>query len=982
MMSPGRDGLPLVGRTAELQVIQAALLATRQGADGAVLITGEPGIGKTRLLREAADRAAALGFQVMHGGGAELGHAIPYAAVIDALDEPLSTLRRADLTALGRDSLAELGRLLPSLAGWATPSATTLQIERHRCHHAIRTVLHRLAARRPVLLVLDDVQWADHSSVEAVVHLLRHRSPRLMLLLAHRSPSLPDIASAALYRAAYDRTLSVLELAALSPGETAELVHDENLDEGELARLHDQCGGNPFYLQELARVWRRSATTEPADSGAGPAEIPAAVRAALAQEVRALSPEARRLLHGAAVAGNTVEWDLAVEISELTPAQARGATNEVVEAGIVHGSATPGRLTFRHPIVRLAVYEGAGYGWRTRAHRRAAAALARRGAALSIRAHHWERCGTVGDEQAITLLTRAGVAVAPRAPAAAVRWFRAALRLLSDDAPAGHRLSLSFSLADALNAAGRLGESSEVLRHALDLIPAAAVTDRAGVLTRIALTEQGLGNATEGGRLLTAALALTPPDSSAAGALQLELAKNHLMTRHWDEAVRVTRQVRHSARNRGDRRLYLAATAAGAYMGTLQCGDSLVHASAHLDEAAAALDALTDTEAAPDLLDGLTNVTYAEISLERFASAAAHAARGIQLSRDTGHGRHLVELQHLHALAFLMQGRLEAGLAAAANAVESALLLGNSPMVALTEATRCWLLMLLGRTAESLASGALAVRVNAQAPTALFAWHAPLVHGVALIEAGRFRHGRRELLAVAGGPDQRSMFPTTMPYFYRYLVDGELALGRIDAAEQTTRQVECIAEAMPMLSMRAGDARYCRARIQLTCGDAAAARVTAEQSVAAYEAAGTPVEAARARLLLAHALSDHDAAAAEREFDSVLSTAEICGAARLAEQARLGMHRVGGRRSPRRRDRPRATTDRFGDLTERQTEIVARVVLGRTNRQISEELHVSEKTVEAHLTRLYTRLGVSSRTELAAVASDSWSAVSGGAPPG
>ncbi len=976
MISPGRDGLSLVGRTVELQAIQAALLATRQGADGAILITGEPGIGKTRLLREAADRAAALGFQVMHGGGTELEHAIPYAAVIDALDEPLSALRRADLTALGRDSLAELGRLLPSLAAWATPLATTLQIERHRCHHAIRSVLHRLAARRPVLLVLDDVQWADHASVEVVVHLLRHRSPRLMLLLAHRRPSLPDIASAALYRAAYDRTLTVLQLEALSLGETAELVHDEDLDDGELTQLHDQCGGNPFYLQELARVWRRSATAAAGDAGPGPAEIPAAIRAALAQEVRALSPDARRLLHAAAVAGSSVEWDLAVEISELTTVQARRATNEVVETGIVHGSATPGRLVFRHPIVRLAVYEAAGYGWRTQAHRRAATALARRGAALSIRAHHWELCGTVGDEQVITLLTEAGVAAAPRAPVAAARWFRAALRLLSDDAPAGHRLSLSLSLADVLNATGRLDECSEVLRHALDLIPADAVTDRAGVLTRIALTEQGLGNATEGGRLLTAALALTPPGGLAAGALRLELAKNHLMMRHWDEAARVAREVRHSAQHSADRRLYLAATAAGAYMGTLQYGDSLVHASAHLDEAASALDALTDTEVAPDLLDGLTNVVYAEVSLERFASAAGHAARGIRLSRDTGHGRHLVELQHLHALAFLMQGRLAAGLATAASAVESALLLGNSPMVAWTEATRCWLLMLLGRVTDSLASGALAVRVNAQAPNALFAWHAPLVHGAALIEAGRYRHGRRELLAVAGGHEQRPMFPTTMPYFYRYLVDGELALGRVDAAEQTTRLVESIAEAMPMLSMRAGDAKYCRARIQLTCGDSAIARVTAEQSVAAYEAAGTPVEVARARLLLGHTLSGSDTAAAERAFDSALSTAEICGADRLAERALLGLHRVGGGRSSRRRDRLPATTDRLGDLTERQTEIVSRVVLGRTNKQISEELHVSEKTVEAHLTRLYTRLGVSSRAELAAVAGGSWSTVS------
>ncbi|ONM50145.1 hypothetical protein B0T44_01940 [Nocardia donostiensis] len=972
----------MVGRTAELHAIHTALVATEQGASAAISITGEPGIGKTSLLREAALRAAARGFQVVDGRGTEFEHEIPYAVVIDALDDPLGSLHHAELEALGRDSLAELGRLLPSLRAWAAPLTTALQIERHRCHRAVRSVLHRLAARRPVLLVLDDVQWADHASVEVIAHLLRHRSPHLMLLLAYRRSQLPDIATAALSRAAYDHALTALELGALSLDETAELVHDAGLDDSELAQLHQQCGGNPFYLQELARSLRRSPSRMPGHIGdTDPAGVPAAILAALAQEIRALSPNARHLLRAAALIGSSVELDLAVEISELTEPQARSAADEVVRAGIVHESATPGQLVFRHPIVRLAVYEGAGYGWRTQAHRRAAAALTRRGAALSVRAHHWEYCGAVGDEQAIGLLTDAGAAAAPRAPVAAARWFRAALRLLTDDAPAERRLSLTLSLADALTATGRLGECSEVLRRALELIPADAVMDRTGVMTRIALTEQGLGNALEGRRLLTAALSLTPPGSLAAGSLQLELAKNHLMMRNWEEAARVTRQVRRSAQTCDDRRLYLAATAASAYMGTLQCGDSLVQAAAHLDEATAALDALTDTEVAPALLDGLTNVVYAEVSLERFTNAAAHAARGIRLSRDTGHGRHLVELQHLRALAFLMQGRLEAGLSAAASAAESALLLDNSPMVALTEATRCWLLMLLGRTTDSLASGALAVRVNAQAPNALFAWHAPLVHGAALIEAGRYRHGRRELLTVDGGHELQQIFPTTMPYFYRFLVDSELALGRIDAAEQTTRHVEDIVRAMPTLRMRDGDARYCRARIQLACGDIRAAVASAEQSVAAYEAAGTPVDAARARLLLGHALSDSgDAPAAERAFDSALGTAEMCGATRLAERARLGLHRLGGRQAPRHRNRSRAATGRLGDLTERQSEIVARVVLGRTNRQISEELYVSEKTVEAHLTRLYTKLGVSSRTELAAVASDSWSTFSGGTP--
>lgn len=973
VVSPDRKQVPMVGRALEMQALQDALTAARNGAATAIAVTGEPGIGKTRLLEETVRRAVELGFQVFEGRGTELERALPYAVVIDALDEPASSLRRSELRDLGRDNIAELGRLLPALSTWATPLRTTLQIERHRCHRAVRSLLHRLVARRPVLLVLDDIHWADHASIEVIAHLLRHRIAGLALVLAHRVRQLPETHSTLFSRAVYDRTLTELQLGPLSLDDAAKLLSDR-FDHDELARLHQHCGGNPFYLQEIARS--RQSTTRGFDLDAlGTADssgVPEAIKTAIAREVRSLSDEGRRLLHAAAVTGGVFDVDLAVEIAELDEAAARSATDETVQAGLVYSTATPGRLAFRHPILRLALYESIGYGWRRQAHRRAAAALERRQAPLSMRAHHLQQAGDTGDAQTIAVLTQAGIAAAPRAPVAAARWFRAALRLLPDDAPADQRLSLMLALADALSSTGRLGECVKVLRETLAIVPPEAIGDRAGIMARIALAEQGVGNPREGKRLLTAALSLTEPDSLAAATLRLELAKNHLMMRHWDEAARITREVQRSAEVRHDRRMYLVATAASAYLGSMHCGDSLVDARAYLQEAVSALDALNDNEVAPDLLDGLTNVVYTEISMERWESAIAHAERGIRLSRDTGHGRHLVELQHLRALGHKMQGNLDQGLTAATSAVDSALMLGNSPMVALTEATRCWLLMLLGRTAASLESGALAMRVNAQAPDALFAWHAPLVYGCALVEAGRYRQGCREIRAIDGGEELGSLFPTTMPYFYRFLVEGELALGRVEEAERATRYIEEIVEGMPGVYMRIGDARTCRARLHLVHKDVPAALNAAEEAVTAYETSGTRVEIARSRLLFGQALAEHgDTVGARREFDRALVTAEQCGAARLAERARLSLHRIGARTPRGRRNGSHDTAVRLDDLTERQSEIIARVVLGRTNRQISEELYVSEKTVEAHLTRLYTKLGVSSRAELAALAAAS-----------
>ncbi|MBF6169847.1 helix-turn-helix transcriptional regulator [Nocardia blacklockiae] len=1057
MLSPGRGVRPLVGRVAQVRTLESGFETARAGASAALCVTGEPGIGKTRLLREAVSRAEALGFRVLGGRGTELERGIPYGVVIDAFDHALAALPPAELTGLGTEALAELARLLPSLSRWASPLATPLQAERHRCHRALRIALRQLTVHRPVLLVLDDVHWIDHASLEFVAHLLRHRVPRSALLLAHRARQLPDADASLLEPAVHDETLTVLELGPLTPAETAELLPGRT--PAELAELHAECGGNPFYLQELARARARSDGSVPRGPRSPDASgVPPAVAAALEQEVRALSPAARLLLRSAAVAGGVFDVELAAAVSELGEDESRWAMDELVRSGLVQETRTPGRLTFRHPIVRLAIYQRAGYGWRRRAHRRAAAALARRGAALSVRAHHIEHYAEVGDELAIELLTAAGTSAAPRAPAAAARWYRAALRLLPDAAAGPRRLALSTALADALSATGHLGECAEVLREALALLPAGEHTDRVAVMTRIALTEQGLGNAAEGRRLLDAALALTTPGGLEDARLRLELARNHLMMRDWQRAAEVTAAVQRSAEVRGDRRLALVATAAGAYMGTMHCGQSLVDGKRYLDAATATLDGLSDTEVAPALLDGLTNVVYAEVSLERWENAAAHADRGIRLCRDTGHGRYLVELQHLRALALMMVGRLDRALKAADAAVETALLLDNSPIVALTEATRCWILMLLGRNTDALASGALAMRVNAQAPNALFAWHAPLVYGSALVEAGRCRQGRQELMKVAGGELLDAIFPTTMPHFYRFLVDAELGLGRVDAAERTTRRVESIVDAMPAMYMRLGDARYCRARVQSAREEKRAAAASAEQAVHAYEVSRTPVDAARARLLFGRTLADlGDIAAARREFDAAQMAAELCGAGRLTERARAALRRIeergvgrggggrgagggssaegmggadgarggrgaggtGGPDSARRAsdtggagsarggsggsgasdtgdadnargtsgagggssaDKARGTSGRggtngtdsapgrLGGLTERQSEIIDLVVRGRTNRQISHELFVSEKTVEAHLTRLYTKLGVSSRAELAALA--------------
>lgn len=961
---PEDDADELVGRIKEMHTLSEALAATERGESVTVMVTGEPGIGKTRLLEKVCEQAVRQGFEVGRGRGTELEREIPHGALIEALNQPLGLVRHEDLDALGADVRSELGMLLPTLADGAAPLTTRLEVERHRLHRAVRMALDRVAARRPLLLAIDDVHWADHASIELIAHLIRHRGPRVMLVMTQRPHQTPAAQAVVLARATRDGALISLELGPLTPREAADLLRDRT----DMADLYRECGGNPFYLQELARASVRfEAPAAQRTALPGSADVPAAVRAALEQELRALSSTSRQLLQAGAIAGEPFELKLAAEIAELDEAMAWPAVDESVESGLVRDSGIPGHLVFRHPIVRRAIYDQAGPQWQRSAHRRAAVALARRGAALGVRAHHVAQCADIGDEPAIALLIAAGAEAAPRAPMAAAQWFRDALALLPGGAAEERRPSLSMALAEALAATGRLGESGTVLRQALDLLPSDAVAARGRFTALIARIEQELGNAVEARRLLTAALANAASGTVETAALQLVLAKNHVMMRDWGEAARTANDVRVVARRNNDRRLYLIATATSAYLGQMQCGAPLIEALADLDEAAAVLDALTDSEVAPTLLDGLTNVVYAEVCFERWDSAIEHGERGIRLCRSIGHGTHLAEIMHLQSTALMMRGRLGEALRTIDAAVETALLLDNDPLVALTGATRCWVLGLLGRTNDALAAGIHSIELGGRTPQAIYAWHAQMVYGSTLVDAGQWRRGRREIITAGGDAALSEVYPSILPHFYRFLVDAELALGLLDAAEETTSRIEAIAEKTPVLHMRIGDAHFARSGVLLARDEVSAALRSAQCAVTEYETSGTRVDAARARLLAGKALvGAGEMTAAGREFDAALATFELCGAAGLAERARRAMRKM-DRGGTGRSSRSHAAVGELGDLTARQTEIVRRVASGHTNRRISEELFLSEKSVEAHLTRLFAKLGVSSRAELAAV---------------
>src|SRR4051794_28483680 len=261
----------LIGRNREIAAAEV-VFDSLSAEPGAIAIAGEPGIGKTRLLAELCDRADECGFLVLNGRGAEFERELPFGAFADALDDYLAAQGPRTFEVLGEERLGELAQVFPSLSGLGdTPGGP--QDERFRTHAAVRELLAMLSAEKPLTLALDDLHWVDTASVELIANLLR-RPPEgpVCLLLAYRSGQLGAQLAAAVEDAEREGLLTPIEVAGLTREEAEPLL--EAVDPGDREELYRLSGGNPFYLEELARMVGIAQEPAGGSNGARGVEVP------------------------------------------------------------------------------------------------------------------------------------------------------------------------------------------------------------------------------------------------------------------------------------------------------------------------------------------------------------------------------------------------------------------------------------------------------------------------------------------------------------------------------------------------------------------------------------------------------------------------------------------------------------------------------------------------------------------------------------
>lgn len=962
MPDVGRLSSPvLVGRDEELARLTSVWEAACQGRPSLALVGGDAGVGKTRLLESVTATVEQGGGRVLRGGCIDVGDGgLPFAALIDALRGLTQHEDAARLPELLGPARRQLARLVPALGSDATegePPSPVIVLQ------STLDALGRLGGSSPVLFLVEDIHWADRSTLDLLAYLARNvRDEALLIVATYRTDELhrrhqlrPFLAELSRARtieridlSPFDREQMADQLAAILDGVPPAHLVDEILSRSD---------GNPFLAEELL-----------AARGAGDRlGLPVGLRDILDARIGDLPPEARRILDVAATIGRTAHHALLAAVGADVAGDLRVALRTVVD----HQLLVPepdGRYRFRHALVQEAVHDALLPGERIELHRAVAEALAREPALASggaehveaELAHHWEQAG---DRE---------------------RAYRSALRA------ADHARGLPAfpeALAQYERALGLRAQLPEEER-ALDALP--------DILLGAVKSAMGAGNFRRGVAHQKALLELVPDrDASERADALRRLARLQWFAGEGDSAAATIRQAADLVTDRAPTRTKAGVLAYLARITSLQGrpADALPAA----EEAVAIADAIGDDVMRSEALNSLGLATYL---LDRHDESIVHLWASLAAAKAVG-TPDLVAAAYNNLVSIaattLDPGSLDdlcdeigAWLENYDQHAGAAFVLANLAEIATLRGDLAAATPLLDRAARHRLDGALLMN------------HLAISSWVATIQ-GDYETADRladDLRAVAA----RTPDPQTWSLLLESSAIRELlrdrpaaALDRLDELEERLRGLVRPLAAMPSMTTRV----WALVELALTGDDDAASRVpTAIAELEHFEAGraeGTHyaglVEFARG---LASRLSspapEHWRAAADKATQAwwralaLLGEAEALLAGARREEATDALRRAYelSERLDSKGLRERAVAlarrgrleigapelhgaDDLG-LTPRENEVLALVAEGCTNREIGEHLFIAEKTASVHVSNILAKLDVDNRGAAAAAA--------------
>ena len=912
----------MIGRGPEAAEIEALIAGAVAGRSGALLVVGEPGIGKTALLRFA--RARAGGARVLETTGSQGESRLAFAGLGDLLGPILDHL--------GELPEAQANALSGALALGPAPAPS----DRFAAYVATLRLLAAAAEAGPILCLVDDAHWLDAESLEAILFASRRLvAEGIAVLIAAR-----EGISAHLDEAAIPRR----RLRGLAAEHAAVLVEDHAgviPDPAVIAALVDGCAGNPLALIELA-----GALTAPQLTGAAPLPDPLPVGPHLEQALlRPLEdlpePTRRALLLAATENGSPEVLARALTMEGLSMADFEPAERaRVVLVG-------PARLRFRHPLVRAAVYAGAAGPDRRGAHRAHAAAAGSLGDAGALDRRAWHRAmGATGpDEMIARALEDAAARAAGRtAYAAACEALEAPARLSPEPAERGRRLTAA---AQSALAAGAFDRAARLFDEVIAL-----AAERGQVLRAMVgrgNVEMLNGSTRAAVDMLTAAGERMREESAAAGAALLVQAVLPCLLRRDLERARDLSARAAALVPDPDPALAAQLAAAQAISATYSGTPT------PLDEADAAELRRQAAEGEP--LGFVWSVGHL-ISLnlrERYADALAGLDAVIGAAREHGTPSLLPWPLAVRADVRRRTGRLPQAAADAAEAVRMAEDTGQAPLAGFALAVEAMLHAITGDAAACRERAARAVEIGVRTESHNLSWYADGALGLLALSQGDLTRAGERFGALERRYRATGDFHPLLDGHGADIVETLIRTGEDSHARDVLAFLQAQAARADAAWTLAGLER-CRG--MLAGDDAFEAHM--EAALAQHDRTDTPFERARTLLALGERRRRARRVRHAREpLTDALETFESLGAVRWAEWARRELRAAGTRAHPA---RPTAT----GGLTPQELQVALTVARGATNREAATALLISPKTVEYHLARVYAKLGVRSRAELAA----------------
>lgn len=951
-----------VGREAQLQALVDRLHAATNGQGRVLLLGGDAGVGKSRLVHDLKQVAATEGVRIIEGRCSSTESSVPYAPLMDALRFRISRGEGEAVARVLGPLRAVLAPIFPQLDSAA--SHPDQSADRERPFDLIFRVLERLASDEPVLLLLEDVHWADQTSLE-LLHHLAHRaaSVRMLIIVTYRSDELH--AAHPLRRLlgamARDRVGEDMRLSPLNHAETTEMLRcmlDADPDPAFAAAIWKRAEGNPFFVEEIISVLAEGGEITPDAASASALErvpLPSTVSEAVLARASMLGPAAADVLAAGSVIGRSFDFEDLRQVLGMSELELL----EVIEQLVAHQllreerSDGPDRYAFPHALMQEAIYESIISRRRRVLHRRVAGALER----------HSGRTPTLLDELAYHY--RLG-GDRERAYEYARLSGDEAVRLHAWDDAAQHYEGALASLEEMSDDGVRSAELLERLAGvAWHQSRAAAGKQYAEEALRI---RRGLGHHEEAARLLRrkAALSIEEGDTETAGEAL-------------DEALRLLGGESDSSQLGA---IYDDLGRLSLERGDLDRAESLLTRGLSL--------ASLDSQGAEEVL--------ALVSLGQLSVLGGHVAAGVArldlalaLLRE---GRKLPfeRLTRVYAdgvRTLLLAQEYQQALVWAESARELCTRQGVVGMDAFFRSMRAVILTITSGEEDTLAEASEAVselRRTARAELRdalrvlgfihrargeLDAARAAYEEAITLGERGR--PVGLALVAMAQGRNQEAVdiledalnaVPPTQPLVARqilpYAVEALIAVGRVDDAAQR------VEDAAGMSDERAGSAQLAHARglVCLAKGNAVAAVKELESAGEAWSEMGNRLEARRARAQLVEAL---------------LASGKMQEGLALGRQL---LDELGRPLLPRERDMVRRILRRAGVrtrstssalsrplqkplLTAREEAVLREVAQGRTNREIATALGISEKTVSVHVSHILAKLDCRTRTQAA-----------------